>query len=184
MKRLFDFFIALSLFFLVWPVFLIVALCIKIDDRGPIFFCQKRIGLNRKVFNIYKFRSMVIDAEQKGGFSTVSGDQRITRIGKVLRKTSLDELPQLFNVISGDMSLVGPRPDVPQQSSLYVEEDWVERHKVRPGITGLAQSGLRSSATHEERLAMDLSYVRTNSFLGDLIILFKTAQQVIRKGGV
>ena len=126
---------------------------------------------------------MVINAEKQGSYFTQDNDSRITFLGKFLRKTSLDELPQLFNVIKGDMSLVGPRPDVSQQQKLYSKKEWRTRCSVRPGITGLAQATLRSQATVQERKAMDLQYVKKKSFFLDLKIIMMTLQQVILKGG-
>ena len=129
-----------------------------------------------------KFRSMVVDAERVGGYSTAVGDPRITRMGHFIRRTSLDELPQLFNVLRGDMSWVGPRPDVPAQKGNYSDADWRARHRVRPGITGLAQATLRSAATPAQRLALDLEYVERASLLFDLKILLLTVRQVLGKG--
>jgi lipopolysaccharide/colanic/teichoic acid biosynthesis glycosyltransferase len=132
---------------------------------------------------MWKFRSMVINAESLGGYSTADRDPRITPIGRFIRKTSLDELPQLLNVLFGEMSIVGPRPDVPAQRSLYTEEEWMVRHSVRPGITGLAQSTLRSEATTEQRKAMDLEYAKNVSFALDVRIILMTIRQVVFKGG-
>ena len=129
-----------------------------------------------------KFRSMVVDAEARGGHATLKGDPRITRAGRILRKTSLDELPQLINVLRGEMSLVGPRPDVPAQQGNYSAEDWQRRTSVRPGITGLAQAVARSAATHEERLALDLSYVDQPTLGADLRILGLTVLRLFRGG--
>ena len=126
---------------------------------------------------------MVIDAENRGSFFTEDNDPRITFLGKFLRKSSLDELPQLLNVLKGDMSLVGPRPDSLAQKELYSREEWVSRCSVRPGITGLAQATLRSQATIEERKRMDLEYVKNKSFLLDLKILILTVKQILTKGG-
>jgi lipopolysaccharide/colanic/teichoic acid biosynthesis glycosyltransferase len=131
---------------------------------------------------MYKFRSMVKNAGAIGPYYTASDDPRITRVGRFIRRTSLDELPQLFNVVKGDMSLVGPRPDVPAQRQLYTAEDWQLRCSVRPGITGLAQAELRSEATPEQRLALDLRYAREHSLPMDLCILAKTAGRITGKG--
>ncbi len=183
MKRLFDFFVALAVLALIWPLLLLLALIVRCDSPGPVFYRQQRVGLNGKMFEIYKFRSMVSNADQLGGYQTRRDDPRITSSGRWLRKTSLDELPQLLNVLYGDMSLVGPRPDVPAQKEKYKAEDWQKRLSVRPGITGLAQASLRSAATREQRLALDLEYVESRSFLFDIRILIMTVDQVIRKGG-
>ena len=126
---------------------------------------------------------MVINAESLGGYSTADRDPRITAIGRFIRRTSLDELPQLLNVLFGEMSIVGPRPDVPAQRSLYTDDEWTVRHSVRPGITGLAQSTLRSEATTEQRKAMDLEYAKNVSFALDVRIILMTIRQVVFKGG-
>jgi len=162
---------------------LLVVAAIRFDSPGPALFRQVRIGLGGRHFDILKFRSMVVGAENLGGYSTVEGDPRITRVGRFIRRTSIDELPQLFNVLKGDMSLVGPRPDVPAQRADYTDEEWLIRHQVRPGVTGLAQATLRSLATIEERKAMDLNYATQNSLVFDMKILLMTVRQVIFKGG-
>jgi lipopolysaccharide/colanic/teichoic acid biosynthesis glycosyltransferase len=165
------------------PVMAAVAICILLTDGRPVFFCQMRVGLGGNHFKLWKFRSMIVDADKIGSYSTDANDTRITGIGKFIRRTSIDELPQLFNVIIGDMSLVGPRPDVPQQRSNYSQEQWELRVSAKPGITGLAQATLRSDATADERLALDLNYVRSNGLLIDTCILLQTAMQILRKGG-
>ena len=124
---------------------------------------------------------MVENAPELGSFSTKPGDPRITRVGKFIRATSLDELPQIWNVLIGDMSLVGPRPDVPAQKALYTPDDWHKRTQVRPGITGLAQVTQRSNATHTERLALDLDYIDRQSVGLYLIILLRTARLILTK---
>lgn len=183
MKRLFDVFSSLAGLIFLAPLLLCIALLIAIDSRGPIFYRQLRIGKNTRPFQIYKFRSMTTDADRIGGYSTAPGDPRITRIGRILRRTSIDELPQLLNVLIGDMSLVGPRPDVPAQESLYTAAEWDNRHRVRPGITGLAQATLRSAATMAQRKALDLAYVETQSFGLDIKIIVLTIRQILIKGG-
>jgi lipopolysaccharide/colanic/teichoic acid biosynthesis glycosyltransferase len=165
------------------PLLLILATAIRLQDGGPSLFGQLRVGQHGRVFRMWKFRSMVINAENLGSFSTADQDPRIIPIGRFIRRTSLDELPQLFNVIIGDMSIVGPRPDVPAQREIYTDDEWVVRHSVRPGITGLAQSTMRSEATLEQRKAMDLAYVKDISLSLDLHIIFMTIKQVIFKGG-
>lgn len=182
-KRLFDLVVAIIAVILTAPVLVGVALLIKYSDNGPVMFRQQRIGKNCREFTIYKFRTMVIDAEQRGGHSTMQHDPRITSIGRILRATSIDELPQLFNVIRGDMSIVGPRPDVPAQQPGYSPDDWTSRHSVRPGITGLAQATLRSSATPVERLRLDLEYVKRPTIGHDMKIIMATVRQVLVKGG-
>jgi lipopolysaccharide/colanic/teichoic acid biosynthesis glycosyltransferase len=182
MKRLFDILVSLTLLVLLWPLFLLIALTVFMDSFGPVLYRQERVGIDGRPFNIYKFRSMVTNADNVGTYQTVQGDPRITPAGRFLRKTSLDELPQLFNVLKGDMSLVGPRPDVPAQRENYRDEDWAKRISVKPGITGLAQATLRSAATPEQRCALDLEYVERVSLLFDLKILLLTMRQVLGKG--
>jgi lipopolysaccharide/colanic/teichoic acid biosynthesis glycosyltransferase len=184
MKRIFDLVISIGVLMVFTPIFIIIAVAIYFSDRGPVLFKQRRIGKNRKEFYMYKFRSMVVNAEELGGYSTSKEDPRITLIGRFIRRTSLDELPQLFNVLLGDMSIVGPRPDVPAQYELYTSDEWNDRHRVRPGITGLAQSTLRSEATFEQRKKMDLKYsMSKHSLVSDCGIIAKTFKQVICKGG-
>lgn len=183
MKRLFDIVAASAMLVLISPLLLIVALAIKLDSPGPVLFRQERIGQHGRIFRIFKFRSMVQNAAQLGSYMTADQDPRITKLGRFLRRSSIDELPQLINVVLGDMSLVGPRPDVPAQQADYTDQEWQIRHQVRPGITGLAQATLRSSATPERRKEMDIQYVKSNSLRIDLWIIFMTIKQVILKGG-
>lgn len=183
MKRIFDILMALLAILCLLPILIVVAVGIRMQDGGPSLFGQIRVGQGTRVFRMWKFRSMVINAESLGGFSTSDRDPRITPLGRYIRRTSIDELPQLFNVLVGDMSIVGPRPDVPAQRRLYTEEEWSTRHSVRPGITGLAQATLRSEATTEQRKALDLDYARRTSMWFDLKIVFLTVKQIILKGG-
>ncbi len=169
--------------FILMPLLLVIAAFIRLQDGGPSLFGQQRVGKNGQNFRMWKFRSMVINAESLGGFSTADRDPRITSIGRFIRRTSLDELPQLLNVLVGDMSIVGPRPDVPAQRSLYTEAEWILRNSVRPGITGLAQSTMRSEATTDQRKAMDLEYAKNLSLALDARIIVMTIKQVIFKGG-
>jgi len=183
MKRTFDLLFAIVAILMLSPVLLTAAVAIKVYDRGPILFKQKRVGAKGELFEIFKFRSMVINAEKIGGFQTSFSDNRITKVGSFIRKTSIDELPQLFNVLSGDMSIIGPRPNVPAQVNDYDEEDWNKRNSVKPGITGLAQALGRSDMTPERRTKLDLEYIDNYSFMGDLRIIYLTFMQVITKGG-
>lgn len=183
MKRLLDVLLSAVALLLLSPLMIAIALAVFAHDRGPVVFRQRRVGLGGREFSIYKFRSMVLDAERIGSFSTADGDPRITGIGRFIRRTSLDELPQLFNVLLGDMSLVGPRPDVPAQRSLYSDAEWIARHRVRPGVTGLAQATLRSEATVEQRKELDLRYARDASVGLDIKIIALTFKQVFGKGG-
>ena len=182
-KRLFDILISITAILIFLPVLFIVAMLIFISDFGPIIYCQKRVGYLGREFEIYKFRSMVVNADRLGGYSTQHNDSRITRIGRFIRRTSLDELPQLFNVLLGSMSIVGPRPDVIDQRLIYTDQEWGLRVSVRPGITGLAQATLRSDATISERKSLDIFYVENHSFLFDLKIMGMTFRQIICKGG-
>ena len=182
MKRLFDIVVSAILLLLFSPILIGVAIAVRIDSPGPVIYKQIRVGQHLRPFGIYKFRSMVANADKIGGHSTPKGDARVTRVGRFIRKTSLDELPQLINVLMGDMSLVGPRPDVPAQEALYTPEDWIKRHSVRPGITGLAQATVRSAAKPGERTRLDLEYVDTASFRKDIVILAQTAKQVLMRG--
>ncbi|MFN3961787.1 MAG: sugar transferase, partial [Fimbriimonadaceae bacterium] len=181
-KRAIDVLVSLLVLVLGLPLWLLIALAIRMDSPGSIFYRQERVGKHGLIFEVIKFRSMVAGADQKGSHSTASNDPRITRVGAILRKTSLDELPQLWNVVKGDMSLVGPRPDTPKQETDYTPEQWQQRHQVRPGITGLAQVKGRNVSTLEERTAYDLEYVAKSSLGLDLQILVWTVKQVLGKG--
>jgi lipopolysaccharide/colanic/teichoic acid biosynthesis glycosyltransferase len=182
MKRALDVLLSLLALLLLSPLLLAAAAAIAIESGRPILFRQTRLGLNGHEFRMYKFRSMVADAPAKGPYFTDPADPRVTRVGRWLRRTSVDELPQLLNVLKGDMSLVGPRPDVPQQRQLYSDADWAQRCSVRPGITGLAQALLRSDATPAQRLALDVRYAREHNLLLDLRIIGWTLARASGKG--
>lgn len=182
MKRLIDIALSLAAVGLLLPVFLLVALAIWVDDGRPIFFRQLRVGKGDREFGMFKFRSMVKNAAVVGPYYTSADDSRITRTGRFIRRTSIDELPQLLNVLMGDMSLVGPRPDVPAQRAHYNKADWSLRCSVRPGVTGLAQARLRSAATPQERLDLDLRYVREHSLGMDIKIMALTLGRLSGKG--
>lgn len=183
-KRIFDLTAALTAVILLSPVFLLVALAIKIDSHGQVFFSQKRNGFMGKTFYMYKFRSMVPDAEKKleeleaqnevsGHMFKIKKDPRITRVGRIIRKTSIDELPQLLNVIKGEMSLVGPRPPITREVEKY--DPWHNlRLSVKPGITGLWQISGRNDIGFEDMCRLDLKYIRERSFANDLKIILKT----------
>jgi len=193
-KRMLDFSLALVAIILVSPVFLLAAILIKLTSPGPVLFRQKRIGLNKRQFSIYKFRTMVVDAEQKiqglehlnevsGPVFKIRRDPRIMPIGRFLRKTSIDELPQLFNVLKGDMSLVGPRP-LPVRDYQGFDQDWHRRRfSVLPGITCLWQIAGRNSIPFEKWMELDLQYIDTWSLWLDLRIMIKTIPAVIRGSG-
>jgi len=186
MKRLLDVVLSLVALVLLSPLLAVVAAAIALHDGPPVLFRQQRVGRGGQPFGMYKFRSMVRDAAAVGPYFTVSGDPRITPIGRFIRRTSIDELPQLLNVIKGDMSLVGPRPDVPAQRELYTDAQWAERCSVRPGITGLAQALIRSGGVEGERLALDLRYVAESRGLAgvwlDIKIMVWTLSRLTGKG--
>lgn len=181
-KRILDLAFSSAALALLSPLLLAVSIAIALDDGFPVLFRQRRVGKGGREFDMLKFRSMVKNAASVGPYFTQTADPRITRVGRFIRRTSLDELPQLFNVLKGDMSLVGPRPDLPVQKSLYSEADWAERCRVRPGITGLAQALYRSDCTEQQRLEADLRYVREASFWLDLRILWWTLARLGGKG--
>ena len=151
-----DFLLALLGFLIIWPFLLLIAILIKLESKGPAIFKQERLGRNGRIFEIYKFRTMVDGAIHQGsGLQTYEGDPRITKVGNLLRKTSLDELPQLFNILKGEMSFIGPRPPVPYHP--YEYEEYTQKQKrfiVRPGISGYAQVVLRNSGSWEERIQL------------------------------
>ena len=182
MKRFFDIIISVTAVFLLSPILIIASIMIKVDSSGDILFKQKRVGKLGKPFFIYKLRSMVENADKQGLYQTKENDIRITKVGKFIRRTSIDELPQLLNVIQGDMSLVGPRPNVFAQKELYTEGEWEKRNSVRPGITGLAQALIRSSGAPDERTRLDLKYIDKQSFFYDIYIIILTVKQVLFKG--
>jgi lipopolysaccharide/colanic/teichoic acid biosynthesis glycosyltransferase len=180
MKRVFDVLLSFIALALLWPLLAMAAAAIALESGRPVLFAQTRLGLGGRTFRMYKFRSMVRGAAA-GRYYTSDGDSRVTAVGRWLRRTSIDELPQLFNVLKGDMSLVGPRPDVPEQRCLYTDADWQQRCSVRPGITGLAQAALRSDATPVQRLALDLRYAREHSLSMDLRIIGATLARITGK---
>lgn len=181
MKRVMDVLLSLSALLFLSPLLLLAAAAVAWDG-GPVLFVQRRVGLGGREFGMYKFRSMLPDAAVRGSYQTAAGDPRITPVGRFIRRTSIDELPQLLNVLKGDMSLVGPRPDVPAQRELYSAADWAERCSVRPGLTGWAQALLRSEATPQQRLELDLRYAREHSPWLDLKIMAWTVSRLSGRG--
>ena len=177
-KRLFDFFISFAILLLLFPLFIIVAVLIKLDSKGPIFYLQSRVGENGRVFRIYKLRTMTNKERDPNVKQTYLQDPDITRIGGLLRRFKIDELPQIWTVFIGDMSLVGPRPALP---SLYEKfgEIAKKRCEVRPGMTGWAQVNGNIYLPWEERLCLDREYVDRMSFMLDLRILVKTVAIVL-----
>lgn len=193
-KRITDIVLGCVGLIILLPVFLIIGICIKIDSKGPVIFAHKRIGKNGKEFNMYKFRSMYENAEemienfneeQKREWQEnfkLENDPRITKVGKFLRKTSLDELPQIVNIIKGDLSIVGPRPIVDEELEKYGENK--EKFlSITPGLTGYWQANGRSNTTYEERMQMELYYIDNQSLLLDIKIFFKTIVSVLKKEG-
>jgi len=183
-KRILDFVFALIILIILSPIFLIIALLIKIDSKGAVLFKQDRLGKNGEVFKIYKFRTMCQNAEKKGsGIYTYEEDPRITKIGRLLRKTSLDELPQLINIIKGEMSFIGPRPPVPYHPYKYEEYpmDAKRRFDVLPGMSGYAQINGRTDISWPEKFKYDIEYVNNYSFRLDAKIFFLTIYNVFAR---
>ena len=196
MKRVFDIFSSFTGLLLFSPVLLLSALLIKCGDRGPVFYRGTRVGLNGKPFRMYKFRTMVVNADKIGGPSTSDDDSRITRAGRILRKLKLDELPQLFNVLAGQMSVVGPRPEVPLYVDMFTEQEKAIL-SVRPGITDYASiwnpdegAVLKGSEDPEKvymelirpkKLALQLKYVRERSFRTDIKIIVRTFLTIVSR---
>jgi sugar transferase (PEP-CTERM system associated) len=190
-KRAFDMLVSLLLLVIVWPAMLLVAIAIKLEEgpRAPVIYRQVRVGQHWKLFNVYKFRSMRVDAEKAGAQWAQKNDTRITRVGDFIRKVRLDELPQIFNVLKGDMSFVGPRPERPEFVTNLTEQIpyYAERHRVKPGITGWAQVCYPYGASEKdslEKLQYDLFYIKNFTLFLDLVVILQTAHEVIwGKGG-
>jgi len=188
-KRLMDMFGALCGIVLLLPIFIIVTILIKLEDpKGPVFFKQVRVGKDGREFGMYKFRSMVTDAEERlkdllqrnevsGAMFKMKDDPRVTKIGRFIRKTSIDELPQLLNVLKGDMSLVGPRPPLPREVKEYTSYD-KQRLLVTPGCTGLWQVSARNSVGFNEMVKLDLEYIQNRNIIYDMKIIIKTIKVV------
>lgn len=183
-KRLMDIILSLLGLILVSPIMLIVAILIKLESTGPIIFSQKRVGLNGKEFNMFKFRSMVQNAEElkeklqkqnemSGPMFKMKEDPRVTKVGRFIRKTSIDELPQLINVLKGEMSLVGPRPSLPKEVAKF--EPWMlERLNVKPGLTCYWQVSGRNNIDFEDWMKLDIKYVKDRNLVLDIKLIFKT----------
>jgi lipopolysaccharide/colanic/teichoic acid biosynthesis glycosyltransferase len=183
-KRALDVAVALPALVLLSPLFLLCALAVKLDSPGPVFYAQERIGRGKRPFRLLKFRSMVVGAESMGaGVRVEARDARVTRVGRVLRRLSLDELPQLLNILSGDMSLVGPRPTLRYQVELYTARE-ARRLLVPPGVTGWAQVHGRNTIDWAERIRYDLQYVDRVSLGMDLGILVRTLPLVFKGSGI
>ena len=182
-KRIADVLVAGGLLLVGWPVLAALALAVRLESRGPAIFRQERAGRHMKPFTMYKFRSMRADADPYGVSPKGTADPRLTRLGRWLRETSLDELPQLWNVLVGDMSLIGPRPLYTSQARAFTARQR-RRLEVRPGITGLAQVTGRGDLPHEEKLELDVRYVERASLWLDLKVLGRSFGRVLRRGDV
>ena len=181
-KRILDFIFAIFLLVMASPVMILAAIAIKIEDpKGPILFRQKRPGKNAKIFTVYKFRTMRVETERDG--RPLTDMERMTKIGSLLRKTSIDELPQLFNIIRGEMSFIGPRPLLVQYLEFYSSEQ-MRRHEATPGITGWAQVNGRNAISWEQKFEYDVWYVDNQSFLLDFRITIHTIINILKRKGI
>lgn len=189
-KRVFDIVASALGLIILSPLFLVIAILIKLEDHGPVFYKQKRVGKDEKEFDMYKFRSMHVDADKRlaelkaknevdGPMFKMKNDPRITKIGYFIRKTSIDELPQLLNVLKGDMSLVGPRPPLPSEVAEYTPYD-MQRLLVTPGCSGLWQATVRNSVGFHEMVQLDLEYIQKSSLWFDTKILFWTVKVLFK----
>ena len=181
LKRSFDFVLSLLALILLSPLLLIIAILVRIKLGAPVLFKQPRPGLNEKVFNLYKFRTMTNQKDSQGNL--LSDDVRLTKFGKFLRSTSLDELPSLINILKGNLSIVGPRPLLVQYLPLYNKEQR-KRHEVRPGLTGLAQVNGRNAISWKQKFQLDFKYVSKVTFIGDLVIIIKTIRKVYTRENI
>lgn len=180
-KRMFDFILSLLAIIVLSPVMLLVAVLVRTKLGSPILFTQERPGLNGKIFKMYKFRTMTSEVDENGNL--LPDEVRLTKFGRILRSTSLDELPELFNILKGDMSIVGPRPLLVRYLDRYNEEQ-AHRHDVRPGFTGYAQANGRNAISWEEKFKLDVYYTRNVSLLLDIKIILKTVKVVLFREGI
>lgn len=180
-KRLIDIILSLVAIILLSPVYIVVAILVRIKLGSPVLFTQDRPGLNEKIFKMYKFRSMTSETDENGNL--LPDEIRLTSFGKLLRSTSLDELPELFNILKGDMSIVGPRPLLVQYLPRYNDEQ-KHRHDVRPGLTGWAQVNGRNTVSWEQKFKYDVEYTKNVTFMNDMKIIFLTALKVIQRDGI
>lgn len=180
-KRLLDFILSLIAIIILFPVYIIVAILVKIKLGSPVLFTQDRPGLNEKIFKMYKFRTMTSETDNEGHL--LPDEVRLTSFGKLLRSTSLDELPELFNILKGDMSIVGPRPLLVKYLPRYNEEQ-KHRHDVRPGLTGLAQVNGRNTITWEDKFKYDVEYTKNVTFINDVKIILETVLKVLQREGI
>jgi O-antigen biosynthesis protein WbqP len=183
-KRVFDFILALLGLIILSPLFLVVAVAIKIDDPGPVFFKQKRVGINKTYFNLYKFRSMKVNTPDIPTHLLENPDQYIIKIGKFIRKTSIDELPQLLNILSGKMSIIGPRPALWNQDDLIAERDKYGANDVKQGLTGWAQINGRDELEIPVKAKLDGEYVAKMGIVMDCRCFFGTVLSVLKHDGV
>lgn len=199
MGRVIEIIFTLFIFILTFPLWILIGILIKLESKGPIFFTQERVGKDLKIFKIYKFRTMYMDQEERfkeylkknrkakkeweDYRKLKSFDPRVTKIGKILRKFSLDEIPQILNVIKGDMSLVGPRPYL-KEEIVYIPEEYYEIFKVKPGITGPWQVSGRNKILFNERIKIEKEYVRTKNLFKDICCLFKTINSIVNGEGI
>lgn len=182
LKRAFDILCALAALLVFWWLYIIVALLVRIKLGSPVIFKQKRPGLNQKIFTLYKFRTMTDEKDENGNL--LPDDIRLTKFGKLLRATSLDELPEAFNILKGDMSVVGPRPQL-VRDMMFFNDEQMKRQSVRPGLSGLAQVKGRNGITWEEKIDYDLEYIKNITFFGDLKIIFLTVWSAfVKQDGV
>ena len=179
MKRVLDFLISLFAVIILSPLFLIVSVGVLISDGSPVFFRQKRVGKNNELFEIYKFRTMKRGTENVASNDLSDADVKITRFGKILRATSIDELPQLLNILNGSMSLIGPRPLIPEETRIRELREKYNVYSVRPGITGWAQVNGRDNVSAEKKALLDKEYVEKQSLMFDIKIFFMTIHQVL-----
>lgn len=180
-KRILDFLLSLIAIIILLPVLLIVAILVRIKLGSPVIFKQERPGKNEKIFTLYKFRTMTDKKDENGNL--LPDSERLTKFGKTLRSTSLDELPELFNILKGDMAIVGPRPLLVEYLPLYNREQ-KHRHDVRPGLTGLAQVNGRNTISWEEKFKEDIEYIRNITLKNDLKIILKTVGKVLKREGI
>lgn len=184
MKRVFDFIISLFALIILSPLFLLVALIILIGDGKPVLFRQKRVGKNNELFTIYKFRTMKRGTENVASGKLENANAKITKFGRILRATSIDELPQLFNILNGTMSLVGPRPLIPEETEIRELREKYNVYSIRPGITGWAQVNGRDNISLEQKALLDKEYVEKQSLGFDIKILIMTVLKVLRRDDV
>ena len=180
-KRLLDFILSLVALIVLSPIMLIIAIMIRIKLGKPVIFKQKRPGKDEKIFEMYKFRTMSDKRDRKGNL--LSDEDRLTKFGKLLRATSLDELPELFNILKGDMSIVGPRPQL-VRDMVFMSDKQRKRHSVRPGLTGLAQVNGRNNISWEDKINYDLKYIDKITFINDFKIIMNTVLKVFKREGV